>query len=227
MRPGVTSAPVASISSSPSGERRSPISAMTPSRTRTSARRDGPPVPSTKAPPRTSTSRMTPNLRTGVKTAAGRSVVARIGHHRCMQAGREVEPRVVAGRYELRRRLGAGGMAEVREANDHRLGRMVAVKLLRFDLAEQPSARRRFEAEARAAARLSHPNIVTVFDTGEDHGQPFLVMERLPGRTLAHEIHDGPLSLARAVDVTVGVLAALSEAHAAGILHRDVKPGNV
>src|SRR5437016_14223659 len=99
-----------------------------------------------------------------------------------------VEPRLVGGRYAVEERLGRGGMGEVRAATDDVLGRRVAVKLLRPDLAEQPSARQRFETEARAAAKLTHPNIVTVYDTGEDDGQPFLVMELLPGRTLAYEI---------------------------------------
>ena len=136
-------------------------------------------------------------------------------------------PLTIADRYELGERLGHGGMAEVRLATDRRLGREVAVKLLRGDLAEQSTARRRFEAEARTAARLSHPNIVTVYDSGEDEGVPFLVMERLPGRTLAQEFADGPLSITRAVEVTCAVLGALSAAHGAGIVHRDVKPANV
>lgn len=138
-----------------------------------------------------------------------------------------VEPRLVGGRYAADERLGRGGMGEVRAATDDVLGRRVAVKLLRADLAEQPSARHRFETEARAAAGLTHPNIVTVYDTGEDGGQPFLVMELLPGRTLADEIKTGPLSIPRAVDVGCAVLSALGAAHRAGVVHRDVKPGNV
>ena len=144
-----------------------------------------------------------------------------------MRADQGLEGRALVGRYHLEARLGHGGMAEVRAATDETLGRRVAVKLLRPDLAQEPSARARFEAEARAAARLSHPNIVTVYDTGEDDGQPFLVMERLPGRTFADEIAAGRISVDRAVEVTCAVLSALSAAHEEGILHRDVKPGNV
>src|SRR5438034_2573947 len=111
------------------------------------------------------------------------------------------EAPTLAGRYELGALLGHGGMGTVRDAVDRRLGRSVAVKVLRADLAEQPRARRRFETEARAAARLAHPNVVTVFDSGEDDAIPFLVMERLPGRTLADELVGGALSVDRARDV--------------------------
>ncbi len=134
---------------------------------------------------------------------------------------------LLAGRYELGSLLGHGGMGTVRDATDRRLGRPVAVKILRADLAEQATARRRFETEAHAAARLTHPNVVMVFDSGEDDGIPFLVMERLPGRTLADELAAGPLSLERVGEVARGILAALAAAHAAGIIHRDIKPGNV
>jgi serine/threonine-protein kinase len=144
-----------------------------------------------------------------------------------MRAEQGLEGRVLVGRYHLDERIGRGGMGEVRAAADETLGRRVAVKLLRADLAQEASARARFEAEARAAARLSHPNIVTVYDTGEDDGQPFLVMELLPGRTFGDEIAAGRVSVERAVEVTSAVLSALSAAHGEGILHRDVKPGNV
>lgn len=137
------------------------------------------------------------------------------------------EAPTLAGRYELGSLLGHGGMGTVRDATDRRLGRRVAVKILRADLAEQPRARRRFETEAHAAARLAHPNVVTVFDSGEDEGIPFLVMERLPGRTLADELAAGALSVERGCRVTREVLSALAAAHAAGIIHRDIKPGNV
>jgi serine/threonine-protein kinase len=118
-------------------------------------------------------------------------------------------------------------MATVRDATDRRLGRPVAVKILRADLAEQPRARERFETEAHAAARLAHPNVVMVFDSGEDDGSPFLVMERLSGRTFADELAEGPVAVGRICDIGGEILAALAAAHAAGIIHRDIKPANV
>lgn len=133
----------------------------------------------------------------------------------------------LGGRYELRGVLGRGGMAEVHDGWDTRLSRPVAIKLLYPALAADEVTRRRFENEARAAAALNHPNIVAVHDSGEDHGTPYIVMERLPGPTLADEIEAGPLSAERVRWVLADLLGALTAAHAAGILHRDIKPGNV
>ncbi|WAM13674.1 serine/threonine-protein kinase [Rhodococcus sp. JS3073] len=134
---------------------------------------------------------------------------------------------VLAGRYELRGVLGRGGMADVHDGWDLRLQRPVAIKVLRPELASAPDTRRRFEAEARLAATLNHPNVVAVHDCGEDAGVAFIVMERLPGRTLADEIAAGPVPDARVRSVLADVLAAVAAAHGAGILHRDIKPGNV
>ncbi|GAC1316684.1 MAG: hypothetical protein NVSMB12_13740 [Acidimicrobiales bacterium] len=134
---------------------------------------------------------------------------------------------VVADRYRLAERIGVGGMAEVRRADDLRLGRPVAVKFLDPHLAAQPDLRRRFEDEARAAARLNHPSVVQVFDSGEWEGRPFLVMELLSGRTLADEMAGGPLPVDRVRGAAADVLSALGAAHAAGVLHRDVKPANL
>ncbi len=134
---------------------------------------------------------------------------------------------LLVGRYELRGVLGCGGMAEVRDAWDTRLRRPVAVKLLHPALNTQFDIRRRFEDEARAAAGLSHPNIVGVYDYGDDAGRPFIVMERLPGATLHDHIARGAMPPARVRTVLDDVLAALVAAHSAGMLHRDVKPGNV
>jgi eukaryotic-like serine/threonine-protein kinase len=133
----------------------------------------------------------------------------------------------VGGRYRLGERLGHGGMGEVYVAHDLRLDREVALKLLRADLADQDGMRERVVAEARLAARLTHPHVVGVLDTGEQDGRPFVVMERLSGRTLRDELTDGPLPEERARDVGLQVLRALAAAHGVGIVHRDVKPGNI
>ena len=135
--------------------------------------------------------------------------------------------RVLGGRYELRGVLGSGGMGVVHDGWDARLRRPVAVKELRPELAGQPEVRRRFEAEARAAATLSHPHVVAVYDTGEDAGVPWIVMERMPGPSLAELLRAGPLPQAQVRAVLEGVLGALVLAHDRGIAHRDVKPGNV
>jgi serine/threonine-protein kinase len=134
---------------------------------------------------------------------------------------------LIGDRYELGPLLRRGGMADVHTGHDRRLGRSVAIKLLRPDMAERDDVRLRFEAEARAAARLSHPNAVSVFDTGEHDGTPYIVMERLPGRTLADVIAEEPVAEDWLLPVATGVLSALGAAHAAGIVHRDVKPGNI
>jgi len=139
---------------------------------------------------------------------------------------------VIGGRYRLERRLGAGGMGEVWAATDTRLGRPVALKILRSSLAADPKVRLRFESEARSAARLHHPNVVAVFDAGTDAGdveaaQLWLVMERLPGRTLADAMAHGPLSPTEVRSVAADVLSGLSAAHAAKLVHRDVKPSNL
>ena len=133
----------------------------------------------------------------------------------------------LAGRYSVGELLGRGGMAEVRAGWDQVLERPVAVKLLREDAASNLAVRRRFEAEAKAAAGLVHPNIVQVYDSGEDFGVPFIVMEKLPGRSLRDDIRTRRLSVAEATGVAVQVLAALEAAHRGGLMHRDIKPGNV
>ncbi|KRD13391.1 protein kinase [Mycobacterium sp. Root265] len=136
-------------------------------------------------------------------------------------------PEILGGRYELRGLLGRGGMAEVHDGWDTRLGRAVAIKLMYPALAAQPENRRRFEVEARAAARLSHPHIVAVHDSGEHDGTPYIVMERLSGRTVADTIAQGPMPLPQIRSLLDDVLSALATAHAAGILHRDIKPANI
>jgi eukaryotic-like serine/threonine-protein kinase len=136
--------------------------------------------------------------------------------------------RVLDDRYRLVGRLGAGGMAQVHRAVDEVLGRDVAVKLLRADLASDPTSRERLLREARSAASFSHPNAVAVYDVGEDGGMPFVVMELVEGRTLADRLRvGGALPVDEALAVVDDVLAALGAAHACGLVHRDVKPANV
>ena len=134
----------------------------------------------------------------------------------------------LAGRYRLGSVLGTGGMSVVHEGFDERLQRPVAVKCLKPEMAARADVRSRFETEARWAARLTHPHAVAVYDTGDDDGVPFMVMERLPGETLAAGIATGPVTdVAWLRRVAVEVLGALGAAHECGIVHRDVKPGNI
>ncbi|HEX4863596.1 MAG TPA: serine/threonine-protein kinase [Acidimicrobiales bacterium] len=133
----------------------------------------------------------------------------------------------LARRYSVGDPIGRGGMGEVRSGWDKVLERPVAIKLLREDVASNAGVRRRFEAEARSAARLVHPNIVQVYDSGEDGGIPFIVMERLPGRSLRDYIRAGRLSVSEATSMALQVLAALQAAHRADLVHRDIKPANI
>ncbi|MFE7525068.1 Stk1 family PASTA domain-containing Ser/Thr kinase [Kitasatospora sp. NPDC057542] len=142
------------------------------------------------------------------------------------------EPRRLGGRYELGGVLGRGGMAEVYLGHDTRLGRSVAVKTLRADMARDPSFQARFRREAQSAASLNHPAIVAVYDTGEDYidgiSIPYIVMEYVEGSTLRELLHSGRRLLPeRALEMTIGILQALEYSHRAGIVHRDIKPANV
>ncbi|QXG74351.1 Stk1 family PASTA domain-containing Ser/Thr kinase [Modestobacter sp. L9-4] len=141
-------------------------------------------------------------------------------------------PQVLGERYEIGGVLGRGGMAEVHRGRDLRLGREVAVKVLRGDLARDPSSQVRFRREAQAAASLNHPAIVAVYDTGEDRtttgATPYIVMEYVEGETLRDLLRrEGRLSPERAMSLTADICAALDFSHRNGIVHRDVKPGNV
>ena len=140
--------------------------------------------------------------------------------------------RVLGDRYRLGAVIGHGGMAEVHRGRDVRLGRDVAIKLLRSDLARDPSFQTRFRREAQSAASLNHPAIVAVYDTGEDHTDgevtPYIVMEHVEGRTLRDVLaSEGRLLPQRAMEITAQICTALEQAHRAGIVHRDIKPGNV
>ncbi|MEC5180333.1 serine/threonine protein kinase [Arthrobacter sp. CG_A4] len=144
--------------------------------------------------------------------------------------------RVLSGRYELGELIGRGGMADVFRGTDTRLGRTVAVKLLRPDLARDPQFQARFKREAQAVAALNHPSIVAIFDTGDhavpgDHEDtvrvPYIVMEFVPGKTIRELIRAKEIAIDQAIDFTLGVLSALDYSHKAGIVHRDIKPANV
>jgi len=147
------------------------------------------------------------------------------------------EPRILAGRYQVGELIGRGGMAEVHIGHDTRLGRTVAIKVLRSDLARDPSFQARFRREAQAAAALNHPAIVAVYDTGEDvfvdpngvqQHVPFIVMEYVEGHTVRDILRDGhAVPIEEAIEIVVGVLSALEYSHHAGIVHRDIKPANV
>jgi eukaryotic-like serine/threonine-protein kinase len=137
-------------------------------------------------------------------------------------------PNILLDRYEVGRLLGAGGMAEVFEGRDRLLARRVAIKVLQVQFARDPSFLIRFKREAQAAASLSHPNIVGVYDTGSEDGTHFIVMEYVDGRTLKEVIRaEGPLYPERAAEICADVCSALVAAHARGLIHRDIKPGNV
>lgn len=143
---------------------------------------------------------------------------------------------VLNGRYELGELIGRGGMADVHRGMDTLLGRTIAVKILRADLARDPQFQARFKREAQAVAALNHPSIVAIYDTGEyevpgDSGEsvlvPFIVMEFVRGRTLRDMVRAKELSITDSINFTLGVLSALEYSHKAGIVHRDIKPANV
>jgi serine/threonine protein kinase len=135
---------------------------------------------------------------------------------------------VLGGRYEVEEELGRGGMAKVYRGTDTVLGRPVAVKILAPQFTDDPSFVNRFRREAQAAARLNHPNLVSVYDTGSDDGVHFIVMEYVEGRTLADYLAGGGRIMPqRAIEIAEAVSQALTAAHAQGVIHRDIKPGNI
>ena len=135
--------------------------------------------------------------------------------------------KILGARYQLGEMIGTGGMADVYIAQDQRLSREVAIKILRSDLAKDPTFVSRFRKEAKAAAGLNHPGIVAVYDSGEDPA-PYIVMELVSGHTLRELIHGGErLPLDRALEIGAGILEALDYSHQRGIVHRDIKPANI
>ncbi|MEY4491750.1 MAG: hypothetical protein RL085_161 [Actinomycetota bacterium] len=144
--------------------------------------------------------------------------------------------RLIAGRYEIGSLIGRGGMADVYEGLDTRLGRTVAIKLLKSDLANDPSFEDRFRHEAQASARMAHPTIVRVYDAGEDIEKdsrgndvkhPYIIMEYVKGKLLRDILHERRLSIEEAVNYASGVLTALEFSHKAGVIHRDIKSANI
>lgn len=131
------------------------------------------------------------------------------------------------GHYKILDRLGTGGIGEVYRARDTRLGRTVAIKVLAADIARDPARRARFLEDARVSATLSHPNIATLYEIGEDHDLVYLALEFVPGDPLKTVIGGRPLNPRRAVDFAVQIADAVADAHAAGVIHRDLKPDNV
>ncbi len=131
------------------------------------------------------------------------------------------------GRYEILSPIGSGGMGEVYLAEDVKLGRRVALKFLPPDLTDNEDRRRRFEQEARAASALNHPNILTIYEIGEAEGRQFIATEFVDGASLRQQMKAGPLKIAEAIEISIQAASALSAAHDAGIVHRDVKPENI
>ncbi len=134
---------------------------------------------------------------------------------------------ILAGRYQLLRKLGSGGMAVVYLAYDTALDRQVAIKLLREEYADDPNFIRQFQKEAKAVARLSHQNIVNIYDFGESNGQTYLVIEYVDGYTLKELIAQGPLPISQVLDYSIQICYGMAQAHSQGIVHKDIKPHNI
>ena len=161
------------------------------------------------------------DLRAGLTVVSTRSHCSREGVRMALSAGTRLGP------YEILEPLGAGGMGEVYRARDTRLDRTVAIKVLPSELSANPALRERLEREARAVPSLNHPHICTLHDIGHQDGVDYLVLEHIEGETLADRLKKGPLPLDRALKHAVEIADALDKAHRHGVVHRDLKPGNI
>jgi eukaryotic-like serine/threonine-protein kinase len=141
--------------------------------------------------------------------------------------GSALSPGAKLGRYEIRSQLGVGGMGEVYLAQDLNLDRKVALKVLPEDVASNRQRMQRFVQEAKAASALNHPNIITIHEIGTEPGAHFMATEFIDGENLRHHLRRAPLTLTEAIDIAIQVASALSSAHAAGIIHRDIKPEHI
>src|SRR5438445_8136182 len=139
----------------------------------------------------------------------------------------QFSPGTKLGRYEIRSKIGAGGMGEVYLAEDTKLDRKVALKILPADVAAHPDRMKRFVQEANAASALNHPNIITIHEIDEADSINFIATEFIDGETLRERMRSAPMKLGEALDVAIQTASALAAAHAAGIVHRDIKPENV
>src|SRR6476659_8581892 len=140
---------------------------------------------------------------------------------------KELSANTTLSHYNIVSKIGAGGMGEVYLAEDTRLGRKVALKILNADLTKHEDRVRRFEQEARAASGLSHPNILTIFDIGTEDSTHFIATEYIDGPTLRSVLSRSRMKLGEVLDVSLQVAGALAAAHSAGIIHRDIKPENI
>src|SRR6266567_2944565 len=138
-----------------------------------------------------------------------------------------LSPGTKLGPYEIQSALGAGGMGEVYRALDTRLDRAIAIKILPDHLSQNPEAQQRFDREARAISSLNHPNICTLYDVGHQDGTDYLVMEFLEGETLADRLAKGPLPVSQILKYGTDICEGLERAHRSGVVHRDLKPGNI